>query len=112
MQKEVDHCSGCSDYQCDLFVNFEKGKSILPHLEQAQANLEEIKRSGTDKWYENQKSKWSCPTCQSAFSWYSTKCSNCGNDLKKISYGDFSCLRAFLFKLGLNMMAKKAKNSG
>jgi len=110
ISKGVEHCSNCKDYKCLLFINFEKGKAILPHLAQAETNLNTIQSVGMEAWKMDQTKKWACPNCQTSFSWYATSCKNCGANLKKLSYGSFNWIRSFLFNLGINSMTRKQKS--
>ena len=107
--KGVAHCSNCEDFPCELYT-FEKGKTLLPHLETASNNLETISNIGVENWLKEQEKEWACPNCQTSFSWYSTTCTTCDNDLKERTY-KFTWIRSMLLKLGLYLYSRKQQNS-
>lgn len=86
VSKNVEHCSDCEDYPCEIYNEWNKLKSFLPHIKTAPDNLEAINNVGADKWLLDQKKQWKCPKCGAAFSWYFTKCDSCGTDLKEHSF--------------------------
>ncbi len=105
ISREVHHCSDCKDYPCEIYNEFAKSKVLLPHLETAPGNLVAINDNGVDDWLNKQKENWTCPNCQTGYSWYASKCQTCGNELKKNTYG-LSFIRVMLLKLGLYVSSR------
>lgn len=79
--KNLDFCSNCLDFPCELTRQMSETISrithLLPHAAGIIHNLDEIISVGKAKWLENQKRKWSCSFCGAEFSWYQNKCHVC-----------------------------------
>jgi hypothetical protein len=104
----VEHCIDCTKYPCSIIVESRKVETLLPHLKCNHENMEEISKVGIAQWLSIQQEKWKCPKCKAPFSWYTRKCTNCGEDLKKYTF-NFSLLNATLLKLGLYLLPWKKK---
>lgn len=83
--KKVEACILCSEYPCQL-VNerlqiVERIKGVLPHCAVMFKNLDSLKEKGLEFWLEEQKDKWNCPDCGTAFTWYQERCEKCGREL-------------------------------
>lgn len=76
---QVEFCFQCAEYPCDRLVAFRNDES--PHHSVVLKNLETIQEKGTQEWLEQQKFRWSCLECGTAFTWYDTVCKKCGNTL-------------------------------
>ncbi|WP_432403137.1 DUF3795 domain-containing protein [Wukongibacter sp. M2B1] len=103
--RAIEHCSDCSDYPCEILIAHKKGEKVLPHLKEKEGNLNTIKKAGVDQWLKEQEKRWHCPECQTIFSWYSSKCNNCGKDLRKNAF-KFTWFNGFLLKIGFRHMKK------
>lgn len=86
ISKNVEHCIDCEDYPCEIYEEWKKIKSVLPHINAVSDNLENINKVGVDKWLLDQEKQWKCPKCDTNFSWYSTTCDSCGTDLREYSF--------------------------
>jgi hypothetical protein len=80
--KKIEHCIECGDYPCSLFNDFKGNAKNLPHIKEAEKNLETIRSIGVDNWLKEQEELWKCPECKTPYSWYAKRCTNCGQDLK------------------------------
>lgn len=74
-EKGVEFCSECEEYPCTALREFNDDKwahhsTILP-------NLETIRSKGHEAWLEEQKKRWSCPSCGAGFTWYDKQCTSC-----------------------------------
>lgn len=81
--KNIEHCNLCEKYPCEFFhatLLNEKLQQLLPHLKEIPGNLETITLCGTELWLADQKKKFQCPECGTAFSWYAVRCSRCGHE--------------------------------
>jgi predicted RNA-binding Zn-ribbon protein involved in translation (DUF1610 family) len=86
--KNIEHCNLCDNYPCEFFqesILNGKLQQLLPHLKENPDNLEKIRSGGTEQWLADQKRKFQCPGCGTAFSWYAKRCSHCGHELGIIS---------------------------
>jgi hypothetical protein len=110
MEKKVDHCVDCGDYPCAMFSEWLKMKVLLPHLKQVPGNLESIKKTGVNRWLTEQEKKWECPECRTGFAWYSSKCGNCGHDLKQYT-SRFNIVRSGLMRLCLQVSSFMHRSS-
>ena len=79
-EKGIDFCFQCGDYPCKILNDLKNDDQ--PHHSIILHNLGLIKEKGIDKWFNDQKIRWSCPTCKEEYSWYEDECLNCGNFLK------------------------------
>lgn len=75
----VDFCVECDDYPCGTFTAFQRDR--FPHHTLAEANLKVIADRGVDAWLEEQKKRWSCPSCGEPYTWYEEECAKCGAEL-------------------------------
>lgn len=106
IENKIEHCLECSKYPCNFINELNSIKSLLPHLKTNHENMERVKSVGVEKWLEEQEKRWRCPKCSREFSWYSSKCSKCGENLKKLSF-KFSFLQALVLKIGILCVKKK-----
>lgn len=106
VEKNLEHCMDCSEYPCSIHLEYKKGEKVLPHSTDKQGNLESIRMLGADKWLDEQQKRWKCPDCEREFSWYATRCENCGKDLRSQTFR-FSWLNSFFLKLGLQQAKSK-----
>jgi predicted amidophosphoribosyltransferase len=81
---------------------------LLPHAKSNHTNLETISKVGLAQWLSEQENKWKCPRCKSGFSWYTRKCNNCGENLKKYTF-KFTFLQSTILKLGIYVFLDKQK---
>jgi hypothetical protein len=75
----LDFCVECDEYPCGTVQTFERDG--YPHHTLITANSEAIADGGVDVWLEEQKKRWSCPACGTAFTWYEEECAECGGKL-------------------------------
>lgn len=106
IEKNVEHCPQCKDYPCNFIADLKNGEKVLNHLKEKEDNLQKIKEIGVNNWLLEQEKRWKCPGCQTSFSWYSSVCSNCGEDLSKHAY-KFNIINSLLFRLGIRFALKK-----
>ena len=100
--KKVEHCIECNEYPCGMLGHSQQAQAVLPHLKENQPNMERIREKGIEKWLVEQKVRWQCPQCKNLFSWYSTRCSHCGANLKSKTYR-FSLIQALLLRSSFSM---------
>jgi hypothetical protein len=74
-----DFCVECDDYPCGSVQTFQRDR--FPHHTLITLNLEAIRDRGVDAWLEEQKKRWSCPACGTAFTWYEEECQECRGKL-------------------------------
>jgi len=108
INSKVEHCIDCEKYPCNLIADSKKIEKILPHLKSNPGNMETIKRSGVSQWLSEQENKWKCPACGKSFSWYTRKCKNCGQDLKKVTF-KYSFWKSALLKMSIKFSSGKQK---
>lgn len=106
ISKNIEHCSDCEDYPCQIYNEWNKLQVFLPHITAVKGNLETINKDGAEKWLSDQKKQWECPECGKAFSWYSTKCDSCGTDLSEHSF-KFSKWKILVMKSVLRLSSLK-----
>ncbi len=72
VDKNIDYCSQCTDYPCQLINNFvNDGK---PHHEEIIDNFKLLSNIGEDRWLKVMKNRWSCKKCGNKKSWYYENC--------------------------------------
>lgn len=75
-KEQVDYCFECSYFPCEKLAKIEEtynrkyGLSLI-------GNLNYIKEHGMDAFLENEKKKWTCPTCGGVISVHTKRCYNC-----------------------------------
>ena len=106
--RNVEHCIDCSDYPCKSYRTWQRVARFLPHIHEAVASLEAVKRDGVDHWLDSQRKRWSCPSCGTPFSWYASMCSKCGHSLLSRAYR-LSAWRKFLCRFVLPIVYRKGK---
>lgn len=74
--KNVEFCNQCKDYPCSQLQEFNSSKYSHKYL--AAKNLKSILDKGLKKWLEEQKDRWSCPKCNTKYSYYADLCPKCG----------------------------------
>ncbi len=79
--KGVAHCADCADHPCRAYAAWASAAAVLPHVREARANGDAIRRDGVDAWLDAQQRRWSCPGCGERFSWYAAQCARCGRAL-------------------------------
>jgi hypothetical protein len=84
--KGVDHCSACSEYPCRSYVRWQSAARLLPHIREAAASLNTIRQGSVESWLSAQKTRWSCPSCGTRFSWYAPSCAACGRSLDQEAF--------------------------
>lgn len=77
--KKLEHCFQCADYPCARLVAFRNDDA--PHHSAVLHNLGRLRRQGLEYWLAEQRARWSCPRCGTAFTWYSQVCQACGGTL-------------------------------
>ena len=81
---------------------------LLPHIHEAGSGLAAIKCSGLEPWLDSQKKRWSCPSCETPFSWYASMCPKCGHSHGAKAYKLFGW-KKLLCKFMLPMVYRKGK---
>ena len=81
-EKGIEFCFECDSFPCTMLVNFNNDKAA--HHSVVLHNLNRIREVGAEAWLKEQKLRWQCPECGSAYTWYDEICSACGGKL-------FSC---------------------
>ncbi|HUT98453.1 MAG TPA: DUF3795 domain-containing protein [bacterium] len=75
----IRSCCECGEYPCEILKNFQADEH--PHHSVILKNLETIREKGLDAWLAEQAGRWRCPGCGARFTWYDTKCAECGAEL-------------------------------
>jgi hypothetical protein len=91
IEKKMENCVKYSDFPCAMITpkpGMKETMEKLPHLKIIPKNLKTIKEHGTEHWLSEQRDKWRCPKCYTAFSLWALKCLNCGLDLEP--YKDYN----------------------
>lgn len=105
--RNVAHCADCADYPCKRYKAWQSARWLLPHLAEAPASLQTIRRQGLDRWGEAQQKRWACPSCGAPFSWYAQSCAMCGQSLAGRAL-PLSGARKLLCSLALPLARKRA----
>lgn len=79
-EKNLSFCFECDEFPCESLHQMEEDQA--PHHTGIIRNQRCMKESGPESWLASQEKRWSCPQCGLAFTWYESKCSNCGTALK------------------------------
>jgi hypothetical protein len=82
-QKNITFCFECKDMPCNKIIEFAEKRSKannLPHLTLCPANLQSLKRTGTQEWLKQQEDRWKCNKCGRKMHWYSDSCPKCGSE--------------------------------
>lgn len=77
--RKVEFCYRCDEYPCKSLLKFNNPKYLHKCL--AMKNLERIRDQGLEKWLDEQKDRWSCPECNTKYSYYADLCQKCGAKL-------------------------------
>jgi hypothetical protein len=83
-------CMECKKYPCTIYWVFKLVSRVrkldkrLPHWKAAPVNLKAIKTGGMENWLAEQRVKWQCPGCKTAFTWYRERCSACGREVESL----------------------------
>ena len=77
--KGIEHCFRCDTFPCADLVKFRNDD--MPHHSVVLANLARMREAGLEGWLEEQRVRWSCPSCGEPFAWYDEKCGKCGAGL-------------------------------
>ncbi|MDM7992536.1 MAG: DUF3795 domain-containing protein [Candidatus Fermentibacter sp.] len=77
--KGIVRCSECDTFPCEELVKFRNDEA--PHHSVVLANLSRISEIDLESWLDEQRVRWSCPSCGEPFAWYDAKCAGCGADL-------------------------------
>jgi hypothetical protein len=104
--KGLSRCVDCAEYPCPPYVMWQKAATLLPHVREARASLEAIRRDGPDAWRVAQRARWSCPSCGSPLSWYARECVACGHAAGSQTYR-ISGLRRLVCRLVLPWTYRK-----
>ena len=78
-EKAVEFCFQCNEYPCPKITDFNNDED--PHHSVVLKNLDILKAIGLDQWLKDQEVRWSCPGCETRFSWYEKTCKQCGQAL-------------------------------
>ncbi len=76
----IAHCSECDEFPCDALVRFRN--DAAPHHSAVLHNSEQMREVGVERWLEDQRVRWSCPSCHASFCWEDTTCAGCGSMLR------------------------------
>jgi len=79
MEKGLEFCSQCDLFPCKIITDFKNDKA--PHHSAIFENLKEIGKIGVEAWLETENRRWACGGCGTRFTWYSEKCTSCGEEL-------------------------------
>lgn len=77
--KGIGNCSECDSFPCENLRRFRNDEA--PHHSAVLSNLGRMREIGLEGWLEEQRARWSCPSCGEPFAWYDAKCAKCGADL-------------------------------
>lgn len=105
----VEHCVECADYPCAAYRKWSSMKRLLPHVSEAPASLEAIRRDGAEVWAAVQDRRWSCPGCGAPFSWYERRCAACGRGLECEAYA-LSGLRKLVCRVVIPGVYRKGRS--
>ena len=104
----LERCADCPDYPCEPYRKWASMKRILPHVAEAPASLEAIRRDGAEAWAAAQRKRWACPNCGAPFTWYERSCYACGRSLAKEAYA-MKGLRRLICRLVLPKVYREGK---
>jgi hypothetical protein len=79
IRHQVESCGECPEYPCEQLLAFRHDQH--PHHSVIVKNLDSLRLHGLEPWLEQQRDRWSCPTCRREFSWYEKSCRECGAEL-------------------------------
>ena len=74
-ERGLDFCSECQDYPCDDLKQFQGER---PHRLELWSSLARIKAVGFERWSEEMREHYACPSCHTLNSAYDLKCRACG----------------------------------
>ena len=96
-KQPVDFCFECSDFPCENLAKLDETYNRKYELSLI-GNLNYIKEKGMNAFIENEKKKWTCPTCGEVISVHTKKCYNCDPLLTLIMLLPQTCatVRVFL----------------
>ncbi|NTU89112.1 MAG: DUF3795 domain-containing protein [Actinobacteria bacterium] len=75
---ESGFCYECEKYPCKRLKQLDKRYRTKYHMSMLE-NLESIKNSGMAAFLQEQKERWTCPTCKDYLSVHRDACLTCGN---------------------------------
>jgi len=79
MERGIEACAFCVEYPCKDILEFNHDKYI--HHSSVVPNGKRIKENGLDAWLDEQKERWTCDKCGTAYTWYESECKTCGSAL-------------------------------
>jgi len=80
LYKGIRSCSECDEFPCSVLEAFDRDE--YPHHSGVIESLQLLSGSGPEKWLDQQRKRWSCPHCQTAFHWYQDRCDSCGKEVR------------------------------
>jgi len=107
-EKGIARCVDCADYPCGMYKKWKAAAGFLPHVGEAGASLEVIRREGAEAWLAKQRKRRSCPECGSPFSWYASQCLDCGRTFGAEAY-QMTGWRKLVCRILLPRVYRKAK---
>lgn len=78
--RQIEWCVHCDDYPCPRVLDF--AHDDCSHHSSVLQNLHAIQTHGVMTWLDTQKTRWSCPRCGKAYTWYDKTCNGCGGPLR------------------------------
>ena len=81
LKGEVDFCFECPDFPCDRMKTLDSRYKVRYRMSMID-NSRFIKEHGMQKFLEEQKKTWKCPSCDELISCHNGLCFNC--DLEKL----------------------------
>lgn len=81
--KKIDSCAQCKAYPCDVkkVKEIAAGEGKKPFYKLRTKNFETIKKEGYKAWDDQQKKRWICTNCKTAFSFTDESCPKCNADI-------------------------------
>ena len=77
LEKKLEYCFECEDFPCPNLSRLDKNYRKNYQMSMIE-NLTQVRDQGFERFFENQKAKYGCPTCESLTSVHSKKCFRCG----------------------------------
>jgi hypothetical protein len=78
--KGIEYCFECGEFPCTTLIDFRDDKSV--HHSAVLRNSEAMRQQGVVQWLRDQKERWLCSACGTAFWWYAKVCKTCGASLR------------------------------
>lgn len=82
--KELDYCIHCEEFPCKIInkklINSHKGAAKFTYRHEIPDVFSKLKTMSLEDYFEFQKQRWKCKSCEGTVYFYHYKCNTCGRE--------------------------------